>query len=54
LQMPSQHKVLQHSGHLFACKGCCKKLNPNNSFNRHNKLVCGKPHHMKSFWHFSM
>ena len=54
LQMPSQHKVWQHSGHVFACKGCCKNFNCNNSINRHNRLVCGKPHHRKSFCHFSM
>ena len=54
LQMPSQHKVWQHSGDMFACKGCGKKINPNNSINRHNKLVCGKPHHRKIFCHFSM
>ena len=40
LQIPSQHKVWQHSGHVFACKGFCKKFNPNKSINRHNKLVC--------------
>ena len=33
LQMPSQHKIWQHSGHVFACKGCGKKFNPNNSIN---------------------
>ena len=53
LQMPSQHKIWQHSGSVFACKGCGKNFNPNNSINRHNKLVCGNPHHMKSFCHFS-
>ena len=47
LQMPSQHKIWQPSGHAFACKGCGKKFNPNNSINRHNKLVCGKPQHRK-------
>ena len=54
LQMPSQHKIWQHSGHVFACKGCGKKFNPNNSINRHKKLVWGKTHHRKSFCHFSM
>ena len=54
LQMLSQHKIWQHSGNVFACKGCGKKFNPNNSINRHNKLVCGKTHHRKSFCHFSM
>ena len=34
-------------------KGCGKKFNPNNSINRKDKFVCGKPHH-KSFCHFSM
>ena len=41
-------------GNVFACKGCGKKFNTNNSINRHNKLECGKPHHRKSFYHFSM
>ena len=27
---------------------------PNNSINRHTKFVCDKPHHRKSFCHFSM
>ena len=54
LQMPNQHKIWQYSGHGFACSGCGKKFNPNNSINRHNKLVCGKPHHRKSICHFSM
>ena len=54
LQMPSQHNIWQHSGHVFACKGCGKKFNPNNSINRHNKLVHGKPHHRKSFCHISI
>ena len=49
LQVLNQHKIWQHSGNAFACKDCGKKLNPNNSINRHNKLVCGKPHHWKSF-----
>ena len=52
LQMPSQHKIWQHSGHVFAGKGCGKKFNPNNSIKRHNKLVCGKPHCRKIFRHF--
>ena len=39
LQMPSQHKIWQHSGHVFACKGCGKKFNPNNSINRHSLCV---------------
>ena len=50
LQMPRQHKIWQHSGDVFACKGCGKKFNPNNSFNRHNKLVCGKPHLNLNMW----
>ena len=54
LQMPSQHKIWRHSANVFACKGCGKKFHPNNSINRHNRLVCGKPHHRKSFCHFSM
>ena len=53
LQMLSQHKIWQHSGNVFTSKGCGKKFNPNNSINRHNKLVCGKPHHRKTFCHFS-
>ena len=28
----------QHSGHVFACKGCGKKFDPNNSI---NNLLCG-------------
>ena len=36
------------------CKGCCKKFKTNNSINRYKKLVCGKPHHRKSFFNFSM
>jgi hypothetical protein len=43
--MPSQHKIWQHNGHVFARQGCGKKFNPNNSINRHNKLVWGMPHH---------
>ena len=31
-----------------------RSLTPNNSINRNNKLVCGKPHRRKSFCHFSM
>ena len=27
LQMPSQQKIGQHSGHVFACKGCGKTFN---------------------------
>ena len=45
LQMPSQHKIWYHSGKVFAFKGCGKKFNPNNSINRHDMLVWGKPHH---------
>ena len=52
-QMPFHHKIWQHSGHLLACKGCGKKFN-SNSISRHNKLVCGKPHHRKNFCHFSV
>ena len=47
--MPSQHKIWQHSGHVFACKGCGKKFNRNNSINRYKKLVNGKPHHRQVF-----
>ena len=54
LQMPSQHKIWQPSGNVFVCKGCGKNFNPNNSINRLNKLMRGKPHHRKSFCHFSM
>ena len=28
LQVPSQHKIWQHSGHVSACKGCGKKFTP--------------------------
>ena len=28
LQMPSQYKIWQHSGYVFACKGYGKKFNP--------------------------
>ena len=31
-----------------------QEVQPNSSINRHNKLVCGKPHQRKSFCHFSM
>ena len=51
MQMLSQHKMLQQS--VFTCKGCGKNFNPNISINRHNKLVCGKTHHRKRFFHFS-
>ena len=54
LPMTSQHSIWQHCSHVFACKGCGKKFNPNNSINRHNNLVFGKPHHGKSFCHISM
>ena len=49
LPTPNQHKIWQHIGHVFVCKGCGKKFQINNSINRHKKFVCGKPHHMKSF-----
>ena len=49
LQMLSQHKIWQHSGNVFVCKGCGKNFNSNNSIKRHNKLVGGKPHQRKSF-----
>ena len=45
LRTPNQHTIWQHSGHVFVCK----KFKTNNSINRHKKLVCGKPHHRKSF-----
>ena len=51
LPTPNQQKLWQHSGNLFVCKGCGKKFKTNN---RHKKLVCGKPHHRKSFCNFSM
>ena len=54
LQMPSQHKIWQHSGYTFAWKGCGKTFNPNSSINRYNKLLCGEPHHRKSFCPFSI
>ena len=47
--MLNQHKIWQHSGKVFACKDCGKKFNPNNSIDRHNKLVCAKPHHRRVF-----
>ena len=47
----NQQKLWQHSGNLFVCKSCGKKFKPNN---RYKKLVCGKPHHRKSFCNFSM
>ena len=47
--LPNQQKIWHHSGHVFASKDCGKKVNPNNSINRHNKLVCGKHHHRKCF-----
>ena len=40
LSLPYQHKVWQHRGHAFDCKGCCKKFNPNHRINKHKKLVC--------------
>ena len=39
---------------VVCLQGCGNKFNPNNSINRHKKLVCGKPHHRKSFSYFSM
>ena len=54
LPMPNQHKSWQHSSHVFVCKGCGNTFKTNNSINRHKKLVCGKPHHRKSFCNFSM
>ena len=53
LPTPNQHKIWQHSGHVFVCKGCGKKFKTNNSINSHKKLVFGKPHHMKSFCNFA-
>ena len=54
LPTPIQHKICQHSSHVFVCKGCGKKFSPNNNINRHNKLVYGKPHHRKSLCNISM
>ena len=39
---------------VVCLQGCGNKFNPNNSINRHKKLLCGKPHHRKSFSCFSM
>ena len=50
----SLQMLSQHSGNVFSFKGCGKKFNPNNSINRHNKLVCDNPHNKKSFCHFSI
>ena len=46
---PCNFKAWQHSGHVFVCKGCCNKFGPNNSINRHTKLLSGKPHHRNTF-----
>ena len=46
--------MLLHSGHMFVCKGCGKKIQTNNIINRLKKLVCGKPHHRESFANFSI
>ena len=54
LPTPKENKIWQHSGHVFVCQGCGKKFNHNNSINIQKKLVCDKPHHRKSFCHFSM
>ena len=50
----TEHKIWQPSGHVVVCNGFGKKCCPNNSINRHTKLVCGKPHHRKSFCIFFM
>ena len=39
----NQFKMWQHSGHVVVCKGPDKKFKTNNSMNRHQMLVCGKP-----------
>ena len=39
---------------VFVCNGCGKKFETYNSINRHKKLVCGKPHHRKWLYNFSM
>ena len=39
---------------VVCLQGCGNKFSPNNSINRHKKLLCGKPHHRKSFSCFSM
>ena len=49
MQMPNQHTIWQHSGHVFVFKGCGEKFKTNNSINRHKKLFACKPHHRKSF-----
>ena len=54
LQMPKEHTVLHHSGHVFVYKGCGKKFKTNNSTNRHQKFFGSKPHHKKSFYNLSM
>ena len=54
LPTPNQHKLWQHSGHVFVCKDCGIKFKINNSINRLLKLVCGKPNRRKSFFNFSM
>ena len=52
LQMPSQHNIWQHSGNVFACKGCGKYFRTNNSMNRHKKEMYGRPDHRKNFRNF--
>ena len=54
LQMPNQHMIWQHSGHMFVCNGCGKKFKTNNSINRPEKLCYFKPHHRKSLCNCSM
>ena len=38
--MPSQHKVLQYSGHVFACKGCGKNFNPPTTASTDTTRLC--------------
>ena len=54
LPTPNQHKLWQHSGNVFVCKGCGKKFKANIITNRHKKLVCGKPHQRNKFCNFSI
>ena len=54
LQRTNQHTIWQHSGQMFAWKGCGKKFKTNNSINRTKKLFGCKPHHRKSVCNFDM
>ena len=39
LSMHNQHIIWQHIGHVFVCKGCCKKFHTNISIHRYKKFL---------------